>query len=77
MDRKLFRTLRNNFFTGIIVILPLFITLILIKFLIARTDAMILEPSAKIFAFYASHIAPSKYLIFAFKTLVFICVALI
>ncbi len=77
MDRKLFRTLRNNFLTGVIVVLPLFITLILIKFLFARTDAIILEPSAKIFAFYVSNIASSKYLIFAFKALVFVCVILI
>ena len=77
MNRKLFRTLRNNLLTGAIVILPLFITYILLKFLVARIDAIILEPSARIFSFFISHITPNKYFIFIFKTLVFIFVILI
>lgn len=46
--KKFFIQLRNDFLTGIIIILPIYITYQILKFLLLSTNSLILEPLTRI-----------------------------
>ena len=42
----MFKRLRKNFFTGLIVLLPAVVTILLIRFVVIKTNLLLLEPIA-------------------------------
>ncbi|MCM8783460.1 MAG: DUF502 domain-containing protein [Candidatus Omnitrophica bacterium] len=69
----LIRKLRNNFISGLIILFPLVISFLFIRFLYFKLDQIILEPGIKyLFKFF-----PYTYLVPLFKIFIFILVILI
>lgn len=52
MKKNIFKQLRNNFIAGLVVILPIFLTVIIIRFLIVALNNIFLDPLIKIFRPY-------------------------
>jgi len=68
-----FKRVRKDFVTGLIVILPLFLTVLIIKFLFHRINEAALEPLTRIF----SRFLPHAVLFIFIKAIVFIIIFLL
>ena len=66
----MFTRLRNNFITGIAVILPAIVTIIILQFLIIRVNRFILEPIIKIY--FPPDITSGHYLVYLTKGFVLV-----
>lgn len=64
----MFTRLRNNFITGIAVILPIIVTVVILQFLIVRINRFILEPIIRIYSPYLNR----PYLVYFAKGFVFV-----
>jgi uncharacterized membrane protein len=73
MGKTFLRKIRNNFFTGLIVLLPLIITILLVRFLFNRINNTILEPGTNFLAAFF----PQGHLVVVFKVLIFLIVVLL
>ncbi len=70
MRRKFLSRIRNDFVAGLLVILPAILTFIILKFLIANVDSLILKPIVAFFHF------ANPPLIFLIKMALFLCLIL-
>lgn len=71
--RNFFKKLRNYFFTGVAVVLPLFLTLILVRFLLIKLNDLILEPGARFFNLFFEEV----HLLILFKICIFLVVVFV
>ncbi len=64
----MFTRLRNNFIAGLVVILPVALTIVILRFLVVRINRLILDPVIKIYSPYLNE----TYLIYLIKGAVLI-----
>jgi len=73
MKRSFSANFRNDFFTGIVILLPLFLTIVIVRFILTKVNSVLLDPILQLIKPTVGW-AEERYLIIAVKIAIFLSI---